>query len=222
MTAVIFDLDGTLVESAPVIRGVANRLLAELDQRSLTLDEVCQFVGDGTRVFLQRTFAAVDFSHEPNQFEALHDRLVQYHVEVPGSASIPMANADAAIRALHADGYRLGMCTNKPDAPTRKIIEANDWTNLFGAVVAGDSLPQRKPDPEPLRESVRRLDANRAFFVGDSDVDAATAEAAGIPFLMYTEGYSRRDAAELTILASFSDFADLPALLQRLRTSARD
>ncbi|MGI9425237.1 MAG: phosphoglycolate phosphatase [Hyphomicrobiaceae bacterium] len=216
MTAVIFDLDGTLVESAPVIRDVANRLLGELDQRSLTLEEVQRFVGDGTRVFLQRMLEAVDYAIVPDAFEPMHERLLQYHSEAPGHASTPMPNADSALRSLHADGMLLGMCTNKPDAPTRNIIAANNWTGLFGAVVAGDSLPQRKPDPEPLRESVRQLSARHAVFVGDSDVDAATAAAADIPFLMYTEGYSRRDASELRVTASFSNFADLPALVRNI------
>ena len=216
MTAIIFDLDGTLVESAPVIQGVANTLMSELGYRSFELSEVHDFIGDGTRVFLERAFATLGVECNQEAFEDHHKRLVTLHAEAPGSASKPMAAADEVLRSLHAAGFQIGMCTNKPSAATHNIIEAHQWSHIFQSVVAGDSLPERKPDPKPLVTAAKQLGQERAIYVGDSEVDDATAKAADFPFLFYTQGYCEADISELSFAAKFSHYDELTSLIRQL------
>lgn len=218
MTAVIFDLDGTLVESAPVIQGVANTLMSELGHRDFELSEVHDFIGDGTRVFLERAFTTLGVEYGADAFEQHHKRLVDLHAAVPGRASEPMPGADQVLRLLHGEGFALGMCTNKPGAATHNIIEANQWTDMIQSVVAGDTLPERKPDPKPLITAAKQLDCERAIFVGDSEVDEATARAAGYPFLFFTEGYCEADISDLSFAAKFSHYDELVPLIQKIKS----
>lgn len=210
MAAIIFDLDGTLVESAAAIRDVANELMHELSLPPLTLFETKSFVGRGTPVFLERALRsrnALDAATFPQHL----DRLEHHYADAPGHANIPFADADAQLRRLVAEGHVLGICTNKPLAPTKKVLAAHGWTDLFDTVIAGDSLPWRKPDPRPLRLAAERLLSKPVVFVGDSEIDAATAAAASIPFVFFTEGYCHVDHGEVPRSATFSHFADLPA-----------
>ena len=216
MTAIIFDLDGTLVESAPVIQGVANTLMSELGHRNFELSEVHDFIGDGTRVFLERAFSTLGVEYGASAFEEHHKRLVALHAEVPGSASQPMSAANEVLHALHAAGFQIGMCTNKPGTATRNIIDAHRWSHIFQSVVAGDTLSERKPDPKPLVTAAKQLGHERAIFVGDSEVDDATAKAAGFPFLFYTEGYCEADISELSFAAKFSHYDELTPLIRQV------
>jgi phosphoglycolate phosphatase len=123
----------------------------------------------------------------------------------------------AALDALIAEGCVLGICTNKPIAPTHSVLKHLDLASRFGAVLGGDSLPQRKPDPAPLFKTAELLGASPVIYVGDSETDAATAQNAGVPFLLYTEGYRKTPAEDLPQAGRFSDFAELPALVAGLR-----
>jgi phosphoglycolate phosphatase len=122
----------------------------------------------------------------------------------------------AALTALAAAGHRMAICTNKPYGPTLAVLRHLGLFGHFAAVIGGDSLPQRKPDPAPLHETVRLLGGGPVLFVGDSEVDAETAINAGIPFLLYTEGYRKAPVADLPHAAAFDDFAALSALVAGL------
>ena len=214
MTAVIFDLDGTLVESDGAIRDVANGLFTELGLEPLSLDEVRSFVGAGSPIFLERAFGARDFGCDGAAFSGHYDRLMTLYAESPGAANVPMPGADVVLRDLASAGHPIGLCTNKSAIPTQNVLEAHSWTPLFKTVIAGDTLPERKPDPTPLLEAARRLEGSSTVYVGDSDVDAATAAAAGIPFILYTEGYRKAAVEALPHAAAFSDYARLPELIE--------
>lgn len=209
MAAIIFDLDGTLVESAAAIRDVANSLMGELSLEPLTLDETRAFVGRGTPVFLERALRSRDAFDEAN-FPGHLARLQQFYGAAPGGANTQFPGVDAQLKALVADGHRLGLCTNKPLSPTQAVIAAHNWSDMFKSVIAGDSLPWRKPDPRPLQIAAERTSWDRAVFVGDSEIDAATALAAGIPFVFFTGGYCHVDHREVQRAATFSDFSELP------------
>ena len=130
-------------------------------------------------------------------------------VETPASALYP--GVRAALAVLRDEGHSLAICTNKPHAATLKCLADTGLTLLFDRVIGGDSLPTRKPDPAMLHAA---LDGSgTALYVGDSETDAETAEAAGIPFLLFTEGYRKSAVEDLSHTASFSSFADLPNLI---------
>ena len=218
MKSVIFDLDGTLVDSVAAICDVANILLDELSLPAMSVEEARQYIGNGAEVFLQRTLNARTAATDENFAQHLQ-RFLQLYAQAPGEANRPFDGVDAALRALVEEGWAIGLCTNKPLLPTLAVIEALGWKNLFQTVVAGDTLPQRKPDPAPLLEAGNRLGASNRIFVGDSEVDAETASAARIPFVLFTEGYRKSPVASLPHIAAFSHFGDL---LQVLNAVARD
>lgn len=209
---VVFDLDGTLIDSAPDIHGIANRLLAGEGAAPITLAQARDFIGNGAGVFVARMRAARgipdgDHARILAAFIAAYDDAVHLTVPYPGVV--------AALDALAAAGWRMGVCTNKPVRPTHAVLDHLGLSRFFGAVFGGDSLPVHKPDPAPLFATYDALGATRPrVYVGDSDVDAETARRAGIGFLLYTEGYRKVPVADLPHDAAFSNFADLPALVR--------
>jgi phosphoglycolate phosphatase len=125
-----------------------------------------------------------------------------------------------ALEALAARGHAIGLCTNKPEDSARAILDHFGLMPLFGAVVGGDRLAVVKPDPAPLHLCLSEMGFAApagAIFVGDSEVDAATARAAGLPFVLFTEGYRKGPVAALDPAALFDSFASLPAIIASLR-----
>ena len=121
-----------------------------------------------------------------------------------------------ALEALKADGVPMGLVTNKPRAPLTPTLETVALTPFFDVILAGDDLEKRKPDPAPLYEAIRRLGAERCIYVGDSEVDAETAERAGQVFVLYTEGIRSVGVAEIPHEVAFNDFRMLPAIIRKL------
>ncbi len=217
--SIVFDLDGTLVESAPAIRDIANALMVELNLPALDLSETRHYVGNGAARFLEQALEARS-ALIPEEFADRLSRFMVLYAEAPPEANRPMPSCEAAMKELAANGHRLAICTNKPMAPTRALINALGWQNLVSVVIAGDTLPERKPHPAPLLKAMAELKQPFTLYVGDSDVDAATAEAARVPFFLFTEGYRKRPVNELTYTAKFRSFEELPALVARFTVEA--
>lgn len=211
-TVVIFDLDGTLVDSAAAIRDIANIQMGEMGLSALTLEEARSYIGNGAPTFLQRALTARNATDDAQFAERLH-RFEELYATAPGEANIPMPGVDALMRRLKAAGHRLALCTNKPAAPTDVVLAAHGWHDLLGTVVNGDTLPEKKPHPAPLLAAARMAGGGPVVYVGDSEVDAAAAKAAGIPLLIYEFGYRKVALAELVYAAVFKDFAEVDALV---------
>lgn len=212
MTAIIFDLDGTLVDSAPALTEIANSFMREEGLAPLNVAETKRYIGNGPEVFLERALAARSAA-DPAKFTARFARYQHHYAQAPGNANVPFPGVDEALSCLTALGHALGLCTNKPAAPTRTLLAALGWQTLFSVIIAGDTLAERKPDPTPLREAAKQLKRHPVIYVGDSEVDAQTATAAGIPFLLFTEGYRHAEVGQLPHAAAFSDYRQLPALI---------
>ena len=208
MTSIIFDLDGTLVDSAVVLRDVGNTLLSELGLRPMTTEEARRYIGNGAKVFVEKMLGARD-ALDSETFSGNFARYSVLYAAAPGETNIRFPHVDETLRALEVEGYRLALCTNKPTAPTDVLLAAHEWEDLFGAVVCGDTLAVRKPHPEPLHEAARQLGEPPVIYVGDSEVDAAAAEAAGYPFFLYTEGYRSEPPDTLAHDVAFADFREL-------------
>ncbi|WP_395540553.1 phosphoglycolate phosphatase [Neotabrizicola sp. sgz301269] len=211
--AVIFDLDGTLVDSAADIQAAVNRMLAEEQRAPLDLAQVTRFIGNGLPRLVERVMAVSDLAPEQ------HGRLtavVLAHYNAGGTAlTRPYPGVMQALTVLAARGHVLGVCTNKPEGAARAVLTDLGLMPLFQAVVGGDRLAVTKPDPAPLRLCAEELEADEVAFVGDSEVDAATSEAAGVPFLLFTEGYRKGPVEAMPHRAAFADFHGLPGLLLR-------
>ncbi len=209
---IVFDLDGTLIDSAPDIRGVANVLLTAEGLEPLTLDDTRAFVGNGAAVFIERMRAARGIP------DADHHRLHQAFIARYDAAvdlTHPYPGVRAALTELRTN-HRLGICTNKPLSPCEAVLAHLGLDGHFATVWGGDSLASRKPDPAPLHAAFDALGDGPRIYVGDSEVDAETAERAGVPFLLYTEGYRKTPVHDLPHHAAFNDFAQLPGLVTQL------
>lgn len=211
--AVVFDLDGTLIDSAPDIHAAANTVMTRHGLAPFTLAEARGFVGHGAGVFIDRCLAARGLSDSPAfRAQALAEFLALYETAVHLTAPYP--DVVTALTRLRKAGYLLGICTNKPSDPARAVLCHLGLAGLFHAVIGGDGPDGPKPGPAPLLAACRALGAAQAVFVGDSEVDAETAARAGMPFALFTEGYRTRPVHDLPHRAAFAAFADLPDLVQ--------
>jgi phosphoglycolate phosphatase len=213
--AAIFDLDGTLVDSAPDVRSAVNRMLAARNRRALDLDEVRRGMGMGTRALIDDALAA---SGGPvaDTDAALADYLVAYAARPVVETTIH-AGVETALLRLLERGVRLGVCTNKPENLTRMVLEGLGLARLFAAVAGGDTLPYHKPDGRHVTGTLDLMGgAARPVYVGDSETDFAAARAAGIPIILVSFGYSRGDIRTLGADRVIDHYDDLDAALAEL------
>lgn len=211
---IAFDLDGTLIDSLAGIAKAANALLHDKGLPPVPVAQVAGYVGLGERVFLQRLIADTDLVGA--EFDALMAVFIPHYVKV-AQETVVFPGVMPALARLRAAGHPLALVTNKPAAPLASVLAHTGLDALFDCVVAGDTLPTRKPDPAPLHWVADQLGAVD-LYVGDSPIDAETAQRAGVPFLLFTEGIRTVEIADMPHHAVFSDFADLDAQVARLLT----
>lgn len=208
---VVFDLDGTLIHSAPSLHHAVAAMLADLGRPGVTEAQVTGFIGNGVAMLVARSLDATGGADDAqrSRARALFDR---HYAAAPPALTTLYPGALAALEALRAGGLRLGLCTNKPQGPAEKALAEVGLTPFFDAVIGGDVIAL-KPDPAPLLLCVERLGAepSSAIYVGDSETDSLTAKAATIPFALYTEGYRKSPVEALGARFAFADFAALPA-----------
>lgn len=210
MARIVFDLDGTLIDAARDIQGVANAVLEGEGAAPLTPEETRSFIGNGSPVFVARMRAARGIP-DAAQERLLAGFMERYEAAVSLTQTYP--GVEAALQALRDAGHVLGICTNKPIRPCRAVLEHLQLDGFFDAVLGGDSLPVHKPDPAPLHAAFAVLGDGLRVFVGDSEVDGETAVRAQVPFLLFSEGFARVPLAEIPNDGVFSAFADLPGLV---------
>ncbi len=208
--AIVFDLDGTLIHSAPSMHRAVIAVMAELGHPAPDLATMAGFVGDGVPTLMARCerWAGI----VPT--EAAVTAFRRHYDADPVTGTQPLGGAVEVLADLHRRGIALGLCTNKPEAPTRTLL-AGLGLGPFGAIAGGDTLPVRKPDPAPLLHVIAALGMGpgETLFVGDSAVDQRTAAAAGIAYVHISEGYGDPDpdAAEPHLI--LARLADLPTAL---------
>jgi phosphoglycolate phosphatase len=214
MLPVVFDLDGTLIDSLPDVTKAVNLLLADEGQPLLPQSVVNTFVGSGEKVLMQRLIAATAF--EPDDAERLMPGFIAHYKTAALDTKL-FPGAREALGRLRAAGVPIGLCTNKPRAPLVPTLEAAGLADVFGVVVAGDDLPLRKPDPAPLFHCFRALGAETGIYVGDSEVDAETAKRAGVPFVIYAHGIRVNPIEDIPHDVVFDDFGALDGILSALQ-----
>lgn len=209
--SVIFDLDGTLVDSAPEIQDAVNRVLVVRGLEPFDLPTVISFVGNGLPTLIRHAMAARDIADE--DFQIVHDDVLAIYNAADGSLTKPYKGAPETLEWLAAQGVRIGLCTNKPEQAARHVLDVLGWTHLFEIVIGGDSLAWRKPDPRPLTTVRDAIGQGPVLYVGDSEIDAQTAKAAGVTFALFTEGYRKAEVEDLTFAYKFARYADFAAIV---------
>lgn len=213
MARIVFDLDGTLIDSAPDICGIANAILEREGKEPISLLQARDFIGNGASVFVRKMREAQGIP------DSDHDRILKDFTDAYVTAvdlTVPYPGVEAALVDLKEAGHVLGICTNKPIVPTRAVIKHLGLDKYFDVMIGGDSLPVHKPDPAPLHKAFAQLGEGEVIYVGDSDVDAETAKRAIVPFLLFTEGYLKVPVDSLTYEKTFNDFALLPDLVEQV------
>jgi len=218
LRAVLFDLDGTLLDSLPGIADAANKVLAEHGRRPLAAEAVRPMIGDGAAMLMRRAFEATGPAVADTTIEACVARYAALLSEIDLDSRDLYPGAAELLRGLGAAGLALGVVTNKPPGPTRHALAATGIDDLVGTVVTGDGPWGRKPAAGPVREALARLGAapGSAAMVGDHAADVGAARAAGVPVIVARFGYSRVPAAELGADGLIDALDDLPRALRAL------
>ncbi len=218
LRALVFDLDGTLVDSAPDLTAALNRLLVAEGRRAVTLAEVKTMIGDGIAKLVERGLAATG-DVPGRSLPALVDR---FRSDYEANATVltrPFPAVPEVLQGLIRNGHRLGVCTNKPHGATLAVLRGLGIAAHFDAVVGGDSLPTRKPDPAPLLRVIKQLGSatDQAVMIGDNANDVACAHAAGVPVIVVGYGYAHGPPDQLGADLLIDRFDELPAALDRLK-----
>jgi phosphoglycolate phosphatase len=189
--AIVFDLDGTLIDSRRDITTAINRMRGELGLPPISLEQVVTMVGEGARLLVER---ALGPGFSPAEIDQALTRYLGYYDEVCLDATRAYPGVEAMLAEL-ARRYPLALLSNKGEAFSRKILDGLHLTSFFREILGGDSLPSRKPDPAGLHILAGRLGVpvDRLLLVGDTWVDAETAHNAGCAFALVEWGFPRPD-----------------------------
>jgi phosphoglycolate phosphatase len=221
---VMFDLDGTLLDTAPQIAEAANRMLVALGKPILPQAQISTYIGEGVQNLIKRCLTGNP--HDEPDAELFTQAQPLYHdfYEKNATDSQPFPTVVAALQQLKAHGYLLACVTNKPEKFTMPLLEKAGLADFFKIVVSGDTLPKKKPDPLPLLHICQKLGVlpAEAVLVGDSETDIQAAQAAGCFVVTVPYGYNQgRPIDEATVdatvqqLTEVVDLLELPALLKR-------
>ena len=217
--AIVFDLDGTLVDTLPDIHQALNRALAEA--RLAEIDEAAcrNMIGGGARNLIEQAFAVIGERADEARIDELFERFLNLYRDEPAIRSKPFPGVIDALESLQGRGHALGICTNKPQELSELVLDGLDMGRFFGdVVIGGDALSIRKPDAGHLLEVIQRLGhlPADAVMVGDSAADVGAARNAGVPVIAVDFGYTDRPAAELGADALISHFDGLLDAMARL------
>lgn len=215
MTAIVFDLDGTLVDSAPDIHGAVNKTLVQNNHPVLSLETVKSFVGNGVPRLIERVMSETKIAMAPSLHAQLTKEFSVFYAANPVDKTHMYKGVLTLLERLSASGCKLAVCTNKPLDLTTQVLTGLKIGHFFGAVIGGDSLKVKKPDPAPLLKVLELLGVESCIYVGDSEVDADTAQNAGQPFFLYTKGYRKKPANQITAKTRFDHFDALFGLIEQ-------
>lgn len=212
---VVFDLDGTLIDTAPDLADTLNAILAREGIEPVAYDDVRQTIGQGSRAMLKRALALRN--HEADIERLFRDFLDHYAAHI-ADRSRPFPGLETTLDALAGDGFQLAVCTNKLEWLSRKLLETLDLSRRFAFICGQDTFGVMKPDPDVLRRTVASAggDLDRAVMVGDSITDIRVARAAGIPVVAVDFGYTDVPVSQLYPDRVISGFDELPSALKGL------
>ena len=215
---VVFDLDGTLIDTAPDLTAAMNHVLTQLDRPTLGEEDVRHMVGHGARMLLRRGLSSSGPNPTDQEIEDLMPAFLEFYNDHVADRSVPFPGMAEALDGLAASGASFAICTNKPERLSVSLIRQLGLAKRFPVIVGSDTLPVCKPDPRPLFHAIERAGGapEGTLYVGDSETDVKTARAAGIPVVVVDWGYTPVPAAELGGDRLISHFSELESALRAL------
>lgn len=216
----IFDFDGTLIDSVPDLADATNTMLKQLGLPPYCLETIKGWVGNGSRLLVERALVGKTQVVEGELSQAEADHAEQLFLEayntIETSKTVAYPDVDESLRQLHDAGFTLALVTNKPIRFVPKILQFFGWQDRFVEVLGGDSLPTKKPDPAPLLQVCKRtgIAPHKAVMIGDSKNDILAGQNANMDTLALSYGYNYgQDIRDFGPTQTFDDFATLTRYL---------
>lgn len=219
---VIFDLDGTLVETAPDLTATLNHILDREGLPTITEEKLRPMIGQGARKMVERGFESVGRTFQDGELDRLTSDFIDHYGQNISHSSFPYPSVTEQLERLLSLGAILGVCTNKREDLAKKLLADLRMDHYFSAVLGGDSLPVKKPDPAHIIETVTRAggEADKAIMIGDSATDIRAAKAALIPVIAVTFGYTVPGFDGCTPDITIDHYDELPqAIASVIRTT---
>jgi phosphoglycolate phosphatase len=214
--ALIFDLDGTLVDTAPDLLEATNAVLKAEGRRAVDPTTLRRMVGFGARSLITQAFAATGAPPSDAGLPRLVADFLAHYRENIATHSKPFPRVPETLGALRANGTRMGVLTNKPQALTDLLLPAVRLDHYFGAIFGAGARTYTKPDPRLFHDVTDALGGGPAIMIGDSVTDVKTARAAKAPVILVSYGYTPEPASTLGADAVTDDFAEIPFLASKL------
>lgn len=215
--ALIFDLDGTLVDTAPDLLGATNAVLRSQGRTPVDPATLRHMVGFGARSLIEQAMAATGSPVEPSGLPALVDIFLDHYRAHIADESVAFPGVEETLRELTAKGERLAVLTNKPQEMADLLLRALRLDRFFPVVYGAGRMSYVKPDARIFHDVVRDLGGEPGIMIGDSITDVATARAAKAPVILVSYGYTPEPAHKLGGDVVTDDFAEIPALIARLK-----
>jgi len=218
MLTIVFDLDGTLIDTAPDLIDTLNLILAQQGLPEVPYETARPLIGGGARGMIERALVIEERACSPADIDRLYRAFVAHYAERIADRSRPFPQLEAALDRLAEQGHRLAVCTNKLEWLSKRLLDTLQLADRFAAVCGQDTFGIQKPDPRIFRATVMRAggEPRRAIMVGDSVTDIRTARAAEVPIVAVDFGYTDVPIATLRPDRIISSFAELPAIVDDL------
>lgn len=216
--SVLFDLDGTLIDTAGDLHAALNVALGSKDLPVVNLEDVRMCIGHGARAMIQQALQKSDLVLGEADIATLHATFLAYYVENIAVFSRPFEGILDCLNWLHGRGIKCAVSTNKTQALAERVLETLNLDNYFGAIVGADRASQKKPAAAHLFETLDLIGckAETSIMIGDSSTDARAAQNAAIPFVFMTYGYPDADLADIPRHAELSHAADIVDVIRNL------
>jgi phosphoglycolate phosphatase len=223
MLTIVFDLDGTLIDTAPDLIDTLNFILKQAELPPIAYETARMMIGGGAKTMIERALVEEGRPGTAAELDRLYAAFVAHYAEHIADRSRPFPHLEATLQRLAALGHQLAVCTNKLEWLSHRLLRALNLAPYFAAICGQDTFGMQKPDPRILLQTVARVGGEPAqsIMIGDSGTDVLTARAAGIPVIAVNFGYTEVPVAALNPDLVLGSFADLLEAIDRVRSTRR-